>query len=306
MTHIKFLSVLALLLAGAALATRGTPDPDVSLDSLVDLWTDTLRDTDQIGMKLTRVSDAEEMKIGADLARGVTDMGKEDAAATAYVEGVAQRLLPHVRRRGIRYQFHVIDSPQINAFALPGGQVFVMRGLLDFVESEAELAAVLGHEMSHVDLRHCIERYQYETKLKKAGMPQLGEVVELAHRLATFGFSPAQESEADAQGERLNIEAGYDPDAAAALFLRMKTRFGEPARQQATTPAGEVAQAAGEAIGSYFRTHPPSEERSRRLADIVEKNRTSLAGRYFYVGKQNLQERTPRSRREFPGEFRQF
>jgi predicted Zn-dependent protease len=250
-------------------------------------------------MKLTRVSDAEEMRIGADLARGVADMGRENADATRYVTGVAQPLLSHLRRPGIRYQVHVIDSPQINAFALPGGQIFVMSGLLEFVESEAELAAVLGHEMSHVDLRHCIEHYQYEAKLSKASAPELGGIVEMAHRLVTAGFSPQQELEADAQGERLSVESGYDPDAEAALFARMKTKFHEPSRVQATTPAGEVTEAAGEAIGAYFRTHPPSEERVRRLNDMLARHRQEFAGRSFYVGKENLRERVPKSSHEY-------
>jgi predicted Zn-dependent protease len=257
-------------------------------------------------MKLTRVSDAEEMRIGADLARGVADLGREDADATRYVTGVAQPLLSHLRRPGIRYQVHVIDSPQINAFALPGGQIFVMSGLLEFVESEAELAAVLGHEMSHVDLRHCIEHYQYEAKLSKANAPELGGIVEMAHRLVTAGFSPQQELEADAQGERLSVESGYDPDAEAALFARMKTKFHEPSRVQATTPAGEVTEAAGEAMGSYFRTHPPSEERVRRLNDMLARHRAELAGRSFYVGKENLRERVPKSSHEYAAEFREI
>jgi predicted Zn-dependent protease len=306
MSWIRFGLVVALLLVGAVLATRGTSDPQVSLASLVELWSDTLRDTDQIGMKLTRVSDAEEMRIGADLARGVADLGREDADATRYVTGVAQPLLSHLRRPGIRYQVHVIDSPQINAFALPGGQIFVMSGLLEFVESEAELAAVLGHEMSHVDLRHCIEHYQYEAKLSKASAPELGGIVEMAHRLVTAGFSPQQELEADAQGERLSVESGYDPDAEAALFARMKTKFHEPSRVQATTPAGEVTEAAGEAMGSYFRTHPPSEERVRRLNDMLARHRAELAGRSFYVGKENLRERVPKSSHEYAAEFREI
>src|SRR6266404_9823039 len=172
MFRIRFLVILALLAAGATLASLGTPDREVSLASLSDLWSDALRDTDQVGMHLTRVSDGEEMKIGADLARGLTESSVKDSAAEAYVTEVAQPLLKHVRRAGIQYQFHVIDSPQINAFALPGGQVFVMTGLLNFAQSEAELAAVVGHEISHVDLRHGIERYQYEIKLKKIGAPE--------------------------------------------------------------------------------------------------------------------------------------
>src|SRR5260370_19296033 len=235
MTRIRFFIVLVLLAAGAVLATRGTADPDVSLSSLVELWSDALRDADQVGMKLTRVSDAEEMRIGSDLARGIGET--EDGAETAYVKAVAQPLLAHVRRQGIHYEFHVIESPQINAFALPGGQIFVMRGLLDFVESEAELAAVLGHEISHVDLRHCIERYQYEAKLKKVGVPELGSVVEMAHRLATFAFSPEQELDADALGQTLSVKASYNPDAAADLFKRMQARMHEPVRTPATPPA---------------------------------------------------------------------
>jgi predicted Zn-dependent protease len=298
MTRIRFLIVLAFLAAGAVLATRGTADPDVSLSSLVELWSDALRDADQVGMKLTRVSDAEEMRIGSDLARGITET--EDATETAYVKAVAQPLLAHVRRQGIHYEFHVIESPQINAFALPGGQIFVMRGLLDFVESEAELAATLGHEISHVDLRHCIERYQYEAKLKKAGAPELGPVVEMAHRLATFAFSPEQELDADALGQTLSVEAGYNPDAAADFFKRMQVRLHEPPRTPATTPAGEVAQAAGDAIGSYFRTHPPSEDRARRLTALAAKYHN---GDSYYTGKQNLHDRIPRSSHAYPEEF---
>jgi len=299
MTRIRFFIVLVLLAAGAALATRGTADPDVSLSSVVELWTDALRDVDQVGMKLTRVSTTQEMQIGTDLSLGV--MGTEDAAVTAYVNAVARPMVAHVRRRGIDYQFHVIESPQINAFALPGGQIFVLSSLMDFVESEAELAAILGHEIAHVDLRHCIERYQYQDKLKKAGAPELGTIVEMAHRLATLGFSPEQELDADALGQALSVQAGYDPDAAAALFKRMQAKFHEPARTHANTPAGEVAQAAGGAIGSYFRTHPPSEDRARRLADMAAKYHN---GDSYYVGKRNLHERSPRSHGAYPEEFR--
>jgi predicted Zn-dependent protease len=278
-------------------AMLGTLGAGVNLSSVLGLWSDTVRDADQIGMRLTRVRDSEEMRIGADLSRSMAF--HEDAAGTAYVTGVAQSLLPHIRRRGIHYQFRVIESGGINAFALPGGQIFVTAGLLDFAESEAELAAVLGHEISHVDLRHCIERYQYQLTLKKAGVPgDLAWLAEIAHSLATSGFSQDQEREADARGEKLTIEGRYDPNAAAGLFSRMVIRFGEAARPPATTPAGEVSAAIEGALGSYFRTHPPSEERARAMG--------TMAARYrgpYYVGKENLRRRIPRSRQEFSSEF---
>jgi predicted Zn-dependent protease len=293
----SFFVVLTLLIGCGAVAMLGTLGSGVNLSSVLALWSDTVRDADQVGMRLTRVGDPGEMKIGADLARSMPS--HEDAAATAYVTEVAQSLLPHIRRRGIHYQFHVIESYGINAFALPGGQVFVTASLLDFAESEAEVAAVLGHEISHVDLRHCIERFQYQVALKKVGVPdELGWLTETAHRLATMGFSQDQEREADAQGERLTIEAGYDPNAAAALFSRMAIKFGDTSRPPATTPAGEVAGAIGGALGSYFRTHPPSEERAREMRAMAARH-----GGHFYAGKENLRRRIPRSRQEFPGEF---
>ena len=303
MPRTRFFLVLASLIAGAALATRGTSDPVVSLESLTELWSDTLRDTDQIGMKATGVSDAGEMRIGAELARGVADFGPVDPVAQDYVNAVGATVAQHVSRRGIRYQFHVINSPAINALALPGGQIFVTSGMLSFIQSEAELAAILGHEISHVDLRHCIERYQYEAKLTKAGLKQVGQIVEIAHRLATFSFAQYQESDADAQGERMSIESGYDPTAVAGLFRRMQAHLGERARSPAVTPNGEVVQSVDDALASFFRTHPRFEERTRDLDAIVAMQRSSLRGKPFYVGRRNLAERVPRSIRDYPGEY---
>ena len=241
MKRLQFSLVLGLLIGGAALATRGTPDPRVNLGSLTELWSDALRDTDQIGMKLTRVSAADEMRTGAELA-GRFASGEQRIAGQTYVGEVGATVAEHVSRREIRYQFHLIDSPAINAFALPGGQIFVTTGMLKFVDSEAELAAASGTD-SHVDLRHCIERYQYEITLGKFGAPEAGQTLELARRLAASSFTPDQELEADAQGLRMSIEAGYDPDAAAALFLRMQATLRESA--PATTPVGEVTQSIG-------------------------------------------------------------
>ena len=265
--------VLILVAAGAGLATLGTTDSRINLSSVRALWSDTLRDADQIGMRLTRLSEADEMKIGADLARSLGPYTED-----AHVAAVGRSLLGHTRRRGIRYQFHVVASTEGHAFALPGGRVFVTTSLLRFLKSDAELAAVLGHEISHVDLRHCIERYQYQFRLKKAGFPdELGWLTEFAHHLATMGFSQDQELEADAQGERFAIEAGYDPDAAARLFSRMATKFQERTRPRANTPAGEVTQAMGEAFGAYFRTHPPSEERARALERMAVQYRRKFS-----------------------------
>jgi beta-barrel assembly-enhancing protease len=297
-----FYIVLVLMLACGAAVSVGQLDPNVSLDSVREIWADVLRDADQFGLQATRVSAAREMQLGTELAGQTGNWGQEDPEQEKYLEAVASLLEPHLNRKEIVYHFHVIRSPEINAFALPGGQIYVLSGMLDFLESEAELAAVLGHEMSHVDLRHCIERYQYELALDKAGAGHAGAVVEFAHRLVAIGYTQYQELEADASGERLAIEAGYDPDSAAAVFTRMKIKFNDADALPAVTPGGEVGQAVEGAIGSYFRTHPTSEERSRQLSAMAARNRQKLAGQIVYKGVQNYRKRIPRSVQQFTAE----
>ena len=295
----SFYGLMALMLACGVAVSIGNLDPNINLESARELWSDVLRDVDDLGMQASRVSAYKEMELGAQLSTQVGTWNKEDSAATQYVAAVGEQLLPKINRSAIRYHFHVLESPEINAFALPGGQIYVLSGLLGFLQSEAELAAILGHEISHVDLRHCIEQYQYQLALKKVGMGQVGAIAGFAHALVAIGYKQDQELEADLSGERLTIESGYDPDAAAAVFERMKVKFGESNSAPATTPADEIGQAVGGAIGSYFRTHPPSAARAKQLSEMTRKNHRELAGRTFYQGMRNVRTRIPRSAQEF-------
>ncbi len=302
----SFVLVLLVLSVGGALVLLGEVEQGVNFSSVLEIWADVLRDADQFGLHLTRVSDREEMQVGRDIARSVAAWWRENPEKVQYVSAVGATLLPHVRRTGIRYEFHVVESNMINAFALPGGQIFVTTGMLDFLQSEAELAAVLGHEISHVDLRHSIERFQYSLTLRKVGAGELGALADLARRFLAVGYNQYQELEADAQGVRVSIEAGYDPDAAAVVFSRLKERSGQRTPPKARTPVGEVAQAAEQAMGSYLRSHPPSDERIRRLNRLVAKSRRRLSGRVVYVGAENYRARIPRSQQKFPQEQHRF
>jgi predicted Zn-dependent protease len=257
----RFLFVLAILIAATVAASLHPNDSDVSLASVRQLWSDVLRDADQPGLRLTRLSAAQEMQLGRDLLQTKPWPDDPDPAAAARVARVAQSMLPHVHRQDIQYEFHVARAPMMNAFALPGGQILVTSPMLEFVQSDSELAEVLGHEIAHVDLRHAVEHYQYQYRL--------GTLVELFHRLVTMPYSADQELDADAEGLRLAVAAGYNPADAPALFARMQQRLAEPPPQRAATPGGEILHSLGDAVVSYFRTHPPSEERARRLRELA-------------------------------------
>ena len=257
--RVRFLVVLGMLVLSTVVAALLPGGSDVSLASVRQLWSDTVRDADQPGLRLTRLSAAEEMKLGNQLV--ATIPWTQNQALEQQVARVARPMLPYLHRREIVYTAHVVNAPVINAFALPGGHVVVTDALLNFVQSDSELAEVMGHEMAHVDLRHAVERYQYEYRL--------GALVEIFHRLAALPYSADQELDADAEGMRLAIAAGYDPAAGAALFERMRKEFHESAKTPDTTPAGEIAHSLGDALASYFRSHPPTGERARRLRDLA-------------------------------------
>ena len=259
----RFLLVMAVLIAATVVAALRPSPAEVSLASVSQLWSDVLRDADQPGLRLTRLTASEETQLGADLLKTIP--WTEDPSMEPVLVRVATPMLPYVHRGDITYQFHVVRAQTINAFALPGGQILVTDAMLRFVQSDDELAEVLGHEMAHVELRHAVEHYQYQYRL--------GGLVELVHRLATMPYSADQELDADAEGLRLAAAAGYDPTAAPALFTRMQQQLHEPAAPHATTPAGELAQSVGGALASYFRTHPPSEERARRLQELARRAR---------------------------------
>jgi predicted Zn-dependent protease len=152
-------------------------------------------------------------KVGKETAQDVkAQLGLiEDPELTAYVAKVGARLARHAPRRNFEYSFQIVDQEAPNAFALPGGYVFVSRGLLTLANSEDELANVLGHEIVHVAARHAAARQEVGRSLH-AKLDWLR-----GGYLASYGRD--QEREADRLGQGLAAVAGYDPKGLVA-FLR--------------------------------------------------------------------------------------
>jgi len=288
--------VAALLTAGSAATWVGKPEHEVSMTSVGELWSDVFRDADQFGLQLTRVSAKEEMTLGDKMSRGIVRGSTTSPMWEVYVNAVGQSLAKHAKRSDIRYQFHVIDAPIHNAFALPGGQIFVYTGLLESMRSEAELAGVLGHEIAHVDLRHCIEHYQYRMRVPG------GELLKIAQSFMQIGYAQYQEMEADKAGLRMALVAGYDPQGTLDLFARV-FRAALPNQLSPNTPLEELAGLTSSMLTDYFRSHPPTPERMRRLSALIEEYRSEHRGQRQYRGVENFRRKTARAQKEYDGEF---
>src|SRR5258707_3771 len=179
--QIRLAFVLGLLaLSAVIVTTMGRSTYRGNFSPAMELWSDVLRDADDFGLQLTRVSAHDETELGDSIANGIAAQHNGQSAFAPYLTAVGNSLARHTSRKGITYKFHVVQSSEINAFAVPGGHVFVTTGMLAFLHSEAELAGVLGHEISHIDLRHCIDQYQYQLALRRVGAEPLGEVVDFA------------------------------------------------------------------------------------------------------------------------------
>jgi predicted Zn-dependent protease len=294
---------LALVFAAAGLLTwLGDPEGEVNARAAAELWADVLRDADQLGLQLSRVSAREEMDLGARLAAGWMKSAEPAEEWQSYVEVVGQSVARGAGRKEIQYHFHALRSGANNAFALPGGRIVIYTGLLRTLRSEAELAVVLSHEIAHVDTRHAVERFQYRLRMARIGLEDAGKLMDAARALPAAGYAQYQEAEADALGLRLCTEAGYSPRAAIDLFRRM-LESSRPQRQWAPqTPLDEVLSAAGGMLVEYLRSHPPTPERLRRMERILARLERQYSYRRLYVGVENYRRLTPRSRQEFPGE----
>ncbi len=214
-------------------------------------------------LELTLMSAAEERRIGAEQAAEVArTIGLvDDPGLVTYVQEVGRRIAARSPRRDVTYTFAVVDMTDPNAFSLPGGEVFVSRGLLVLANSEDELAGVLGHEIGHVAARHAARRVTRAAPLALvtalgAGVTGLvlpavggllGGVGELANAALLAPYSREQEREADRVGQEIAAAAGYDP-AALSIFLHTLERDEALHRDQPRA-------------WSFFATHPPTPER---------------------------------------------
>ena len=216
-------------------------------------------------------STEKEVRMGREAAAEVDRQAKfiEDPIITEYVNRVGQNIVLHSDAK-VPFTIKVIDSDEVNAFALPGGFFYVNKGLLLAADNEAELAGVMAHEIAHVAARHAVENQTKANLLEYAalgasiflgGIP--GMIYQNTAGIGLLGifmkFSRSAEEEADKLGVQYMYAAGYDPSAMATMFEKLeaknKKKPGFISRAFATHPAPPDRRAAALALAARFPEH---------------------------------------------------
>lgn len=205
----------------------------------------------------------------------------DDPDLARLVQSVGEAVAAHSHRPELIYRFTVLDSTQVNAFALPGGYIYITRGLLAYLNSEAELAAVLGHEIGHVTARHSVRRHSTATMTgllgtvvaASTGIQGVDTLTDLLGTAIVRGYGREHELEADRLGAEYIAKSGYDPRGMLEVVGVLKN-------QEAYDRL--VAEKEGREPHAYhglFSTHPDNDARFQEVVTAAERFRSADATR---------------------------
>ena len=250
------------------------------------------------GDRQLAISESREIEIGREADGQVREeYGVYDnPVLQAYVNEIGQRLAQHSHRSGLQWKFTVVDSAEINAFALPGGYVYITRGLMAYLNSEAELAGVLGHEIGHVTARHGAQQQAQsqlvgfgslaaellgQVYLGQSGAGQLAS--QAGNGLWLLPNSREHELEADRLGAEYLSRIGEDPATMITVLRVLKQN--EVFSSDEARAAGRAAQR----MPNYLSTHPSNEQRLDDIARVAAQysGQYGDAGRSRYLQKIN-------------------
>ncbi len=214
----------------------------------------------------------EEKKMGDDFAQQLLDQyqkkGKvyNDKQVNNMVKRIGSTLAQHAPENKFSYHFYVIESRQVNAFAVPGGHVFIFTGLINYCQNEAELAGVVGHEMGHIISRHGTEQMSKQLAVGVAGAvvgvglagvgvdPSIAQMAVNAAETGMFlSYSRKDETEADDLGACMVYKAGYHPEGMKNFFDRLHKKQGDMSDLEV-----------------FMSTHPDPGDRETHIHDLIK------------------------------------
>ena len=231
-------------------------------------------------------SDAQEVQLGKQFSREIEKEMKiySDPIVTAYIDRLGQRLANHSQRQNITYHFKVVNTEAVNAFAVPGGYLYVNIGLIRAAKNESELAGVIGHEIGHVVGKHGVKQMTRQLGLAAVAQLALGEnqskleqmVAGLAANGVLMKYSRDAEREADGHAVQEMYDAGIAPEGMATFFEKLlKLQKGKPSK-----------------LEQMFSTHPPTAERiaavRSHIAKLPRKSNLKKDSQRFHQIKKRL------------------
>lgn len=238
---------------------------------------------------LVLMSESQEIALGR---AGHTEILQEykpypDDNLSAYVQKIGDRVAKNSHRDDIIYRFTVLDSPEVNAFALPGGYIYITRGILAYLNSEDELAAVLAHEIGHVTARHAVRRHSTATLTgiagailaSQSGIQGAGDIANVLGTALVRGYGREHELEADRLGANYLARAGYDPESMIDVVRLLKNQ--ELFEQE----LARVEQRKPRTYHGLFSTHPDNDQ---RLQSVIRASKGISAS--ASTGKKNRSE----------------
>jgi beta-barrel assembly-enhancing protease len=242
----------------------------------------------QIKLHSNKFSTADDVRLGRQAAAEAEQQFPllRDSTVNAYVERVGQRLVASIPQEfqhpEFRYYFKVVNASDINAFALPGGPMYVNRGMIEAARTEGEMAGVMAHELSHVALRHgtaqATKAQKYALGAGIAGIlgtilagPTAGQAAQSSVVVSFLRFSREYETEADLLGARIMANAGYDPTDLANMFRTIERQGGGG--------------------GGFLSDHPSPKDRYARINQEAQSLRVNTAMRQDSRDFLGIQER---------------
>jgi predicted Zn-dependent protease len=287
-------SFLLLAVLGALFATiwmvRPVPVMDFTAAPFFELVG---RGPGALSRALTRslpVSEVEEGQYGDAIRESYGRSLDKESKEAVYLNRLMEKLSRR-SKKSFRYTVYLVKEDAPNAYAMPGGVIFVTAGLMKRVKDESELMAILAHEMGHVELGHCLATVRFRLVADKIHMTGLGKLADLTVQILTrHSYGKTEEAEADAYAFEFLKESKYDPAGEGRAFLRLMSY-----ERGDTTPGegGEKELKSGNPILEYFQSHPHLELRQREYTEKAKAWWDSNPGERRYRGARNLLERSP-------------
>lgn len=219
---------------------------------------------------LVLMSEQQELSLGRS-AHGeiLQEYGEyENKALATYVQKIGDRVASGSHRPDLIYRFTVLDTPEVNAFALPGGYIYITRGILAYLNTEDDLAAVLAHEIGHVTARHAVRQHSTSTLTSiagailasQSGIQGAGDVANLLGTALVRGYGREHELEADRLGAEYLARTGYDPQAMLNVIRVLKNQ------EQFEVELARLEKRDPRVYHGLFSTHPDND---RRLQSVI-------------------------------------